>query len=81
MPLPGWTARGYPGYSGYAWYRLTIDVQGSGRQLALKMPGHNLDDAYQVFVNGVQIGQFGRFSGRSVTAYNTLPRAFPLPET
>ena len=80
MPLPGWTARGYPGYSGYAWYRLTIDVQGSGRQLALKMPGHNLDDAYQVFVNGVQIGHFGRFNGRSVIAYNTLPRAFPLPE-
>jgi hypothetical protein len=44
------------------------------------MPGHNLDDAYQVFVNGARIGQFGRFSGRSVIAYNTLPRAFPLPE-
>jgi hypothetical protein len=44
------------------------------------MPGHDVDDAYQVFVNGVQLGQFGRFNGRSVTAYNTLPRAFPLPE-
>jgi hypothetical protein len=80
LPLPGWTARGYPNYSGYAWYRLTVDVQGSGRQLALKMPGHDVDDAYQVFVNGVQLGQFGRFGGRSVTAYNTLPRAFELPE-
>jgi serine phosphatase RsbU (regulator of sigma subunit) len=55
-------------------------VQGSGRQLALKMPGHDVDDAYQVFVNGVQIGHLGRFNGRSVTAYITLPRAFPLPE-
>ena len=80
LRLPGWTERGFPGYSGYAWYRLTIDVQGSGQPLALKMPGHDVDDAYQVFVNGVQIGQFGRFTGRSVTAYNTLPRAFPLPE-
>jgi hypothetical protein len=44
------------------------------------MPGHDVDDAYQLFVNGVQIGQFGRFNGRSVTAYNTLPRAFPLPK-
>ena len=79
LRLPGWTARGFPNHSGYAWYRLTIDVQGSGQPLALKMPGHDVDDAYQVFVNGVQIGQFGRFSGRSVTAYNTLPRAFPLP--
>lgn len=78
LPLPGWTARGYPNYSGYAWYRLTVDVQGSGKQLALKMPD-SVDDAYQVFVNGTQIGQFGRFNGRSVTAYGTLPRAFPLP--
>ena len=80
LPLPGWTARGYPDHTGYAWYRLTIDVLGSGQQLALKMPGHDVDDAYQLFVNGVQIGQFGRFNGRSVIAYNTLPRAFPLPE-
>jgi hypothetical protein len=78
LPLPGWTARGYPNYSGYAWYRLTVDVQGSGRRLSLKMPD-SVDDAYQVFVNGAQIGQFGKFNGRSVTAYGTLPSAFPLP--
>lgn len=77
-PLPGWTARGYRGYSGYAWYRLTLDVHGSGKPLSLKMP-RSVDDAYQVFVNGVQIGQFGKFNGRSVTAYGSLPRAFPLP--
>ena len=79
LRLPGWTARGFPGYSGYAWYRLTIDVQGSGQPLSLKMPGHDIDDAYQVFVNGIPMGQFGRFNVRSVTAYTTLPRAFPLP--
>jgi Stage II sporulation protein E (SpoIIE)/Beta-galactosidase jelly roll domain len=78
LPLPGWTARGYPNHSGYAWYRLTVDVQGSGRHLSLKMPD-SVDDAYQVFVNGAQIGQFGKFNGRSVTAYGTLPRAFPFP--
>jgi hypothetical protein len=79
LPLPGWTSRGYPGYSGYAWYRLTVDVQDSGKPLSLKMPD-SVDDAYQVFVNGTQIGEFGRFDGRSVTAYGTLPRAFPLPK-
>lgn len=79
LPLPGWTARGYAGYSGYAWYRLTVDVQGSGRALSLKMPD-SVDDAYQVFVNGTRIGQFGRFNGRSVVAYGALPRAFPLPK-
>jgi hypothetical protein len=76
-PLPGWTARGYRKYSGYAWYRLQVDVQSTGRRLSLKMPD-SVDDAYQVFVNGEQIGQLGKFNGRSVTAYGTLPRAFPL---
>ena len=76
--LPGWTARGYPNYSGFAWYRLQVDVEGANRALALKMP-HDADDAYQVFVDGVQIGEFGKFKGHRVTAYSTLPRSFTLP--
>ncbi len=77
--IPGWTARGYPKYSGYAWYRLKLNVEGADRPLALKMPA-NADDAYQVFVNGVKIGEFGDFGTRHVTAYLTLPRAFRLPQ-
>ena len=77
--IPGWTDRGYAGYSGYAWYRLTVDVQGADDPLALKMPD-NADDAYQVYVNGQRIGTFGRFTAHGVTAYSTLPRAFRLPE-
>ncbi|HEX4155167.1 MAG TPA: SpoIIE family protein phosphatase [Acidobacteriaceae bacterium] len=77
--LAGWTARGYPGYSGFAWYRLTVDVQGATRGLALKLPD-SFDDAYQVFVNGVQVGEFGGFHGHHVTAYAALPRAFTLPK-
>lgn len=76
--ISGWTARGYPGYSGFAWYRLQVDVESGGRPLSLKMPD-SVDDAYQVFVNGVRIGQFGKFDGSSVTAYGSLPRAFSLP--
>jgi hypothetical protein len=77
--IPGWTDRGYAGYSGYAWYRLTVDVQGADDPMALKMPD-NADDAYQVYVNGQRIGTFGRFTAHGVTAYSTLPRAFRLPE-
>ena len=25
--VPGWTARGYPGYSGFAWYRLRVNLR------------------------------------------------------
>ncbi|HTU51149.1 MAG TPA: PP2C family protein-serine/threonine phosphatase [Acidobacteriaceae bacterium] len=76
--VPGWTARGYKGYSGYAWYRLRVNVQSGQTALALKMP-NNIDDAYQIYVNGRLIGQFGKFSQHGVTSYNALPRAFPLP--
>jgi hypothetical protein len=75
----GWTARGHAGYSGYAWYRLQINVDGAKRSLALKMPD-DFDDAYQVFVNGSRIGEFGKFATRHVTAYSSLPTAFRLPK-
>ena len=76
--VPGWTARGYKGYHGYAWYRLRVNVQDGQSRLALKMPD-NFDDAYQVYVNGQMVGEFGRFTARGVSAYNAQPRAFPLP--
>ena len=76
--IPGWTEQGYPGYSGYAWYRLRINVEGARTRLALKMPGR-FDDAYQVYVNGQRIGEFGSFKDSGVTAYSALPRGFPLP--
>jgi len=77
--VPGWTARGYLGYSGFAWYRLRVNlwdpVEGG---LALKMP-NDVDDAYQVYANGQFIGEFGRFSGNGVSNYIAQPRAFTLP--
>ncbi len=77
--LPGWTARGYKGYSGYAWYRLKTNVQDGRTRLAIKLPD-DVDDAYQVYVNGQRIGEFGRFTARGVTVFITQPRALLLPE-
>ena len=75
----GWTKRGYPGYSGYAWYRLRVDVLGANHRLSLKMPDQ-ADDAYQVYVNGQLVGEFGRFTESKVTAYPALPEGFTLPK-
>ncbi len=47
---------------------------GAKHSLALKMPD-NFDDAYQLFVNGQQLGEFG--SSRTITLLHTLQ--FPLP--
>lgn len=81
--VPGWTARGFAAYSGFAWYRLRVHVveRAAGDKstgLALKMPD-DVDDAYQVFANGKLIGQFGRFHGDRVSNYIAQPRAFELP--
>ena len=81
--VPGWTARGYPTYAGYAWYRLQIYVKAGGvsgrtARLGLIMPG-DFDDAYEVYVNGKLLGSFGDFGAHSVTTYDAVSRAFPLP--
>jgi hypothetical protein len=76
--VPGWTARGYKGYSGYGWYRLRINVHNGQRALAIKMPD-DFDDAYQVYVNGQIVGHFGEFTSIGVHSYLALPEMFALP--
>ena len=56
--VPGWTAQGYPGYSGYAWYRLRVtvnreheDPRDAGQPLAISIPPE-FDDAYQIYIDG-----------------------------
>jgi hypothetical protein len=81
--VPGWTARGYQHLAHFAWYRLRVDVRNTAEtaragRLALRMPD-NLDDAYQVYVNGQYIGEFGRFTESGVTFYGAQPEEFALP--
>jgi hypothetical protein len=84
--LPGWSARGFPGYSGFAWYRLRVNLQdilpnselGDGNRLAMLMP-ESVDDGYQVYIDGHLAGQFGRFTGKGVTTYLSHAVSFPLP--
>ncbi len=78
--LPGWTARGHAGYSGYAWYRIRVKAEATaGTRLALGGPP-DVDDAYQVFDNGGLLGSFGDFSRKPPVAYYTQPTMFLLPQ-
>ena len=79
--VPGWTARGYPNYWGYAWYRTRVRVESPrGKRLAI-LGSSDLDDAYQMFVNGALLGSFGDFSNpKSPVAYNTQPNMFLMPD-
>ncbi|HEX4022303.1 MAG TPA: PP2C family protein-serine/threonine phosphatase [Acidobacteriaceae bacterium] len=80
--VPGWAAKGHPGYWGYAWYRIRVRVTvRPGEKLALAGSA-DVDDAYQAFANGVLLGSFGKFpgSGRRPVVYFTQPRMFSLPQ-
>jgi hypothetical protein len=76
--VPGWTKRGYPNLSGYAWYRLRLKVTDPAQPLRLKMPS-DVDDAYQVYANGRYVGQLGGFSRNRVRLYYAKPLSFALP--
>ena len=76
--VPGWTARGFPKLTGYAWYRTHLKLKQGDTDLWLEMPP-NFDDAYQVYANGQLIGEFGKFRPNGVTAYYSRARKFQLP--
>ena len=77
--VKGWTARGHAGYSGYAWYRVRVQVTAQpGEKLALAGPSY-VDDAYQLFSDGTLVGSFGKFTGGQPTFYFTQPMMFNLP--
>lgn len=79
--VPGWTTKGHPGYSGYAWYRISVAITAPhGETLALSGPP-DVDDAYQVFFNGHLLGSAGNFSGSTPVVYSIQPRIFPLPQS
>lgn len=76
---PGWAARGHAGYSGYAWYRIRVQVDSAPDvRLALAGPSQ-VDDSYQVFYAGTLVGSFGDFSAHDPSVYYAEPMMFPLP--
>ena len=77
--VPGWTERGHPDYWGYGWYRIRVQVKtGADVSLALAGPAE-VDDAYQVFDNGVYFGAFGNFSKTPPVINYAQPMMFSLP--
>ncbi len=79
--VPGWTAKGHPGYSGYAWYRIRVKLNAhTGEKLALEGP-NDFEDVYQVFANGVLLGGFGDFSASHPAAYSSQPAFFAIPSS
>ncbi|HUB50816.1 MAG TPA: SpoIIE family protein phosphatase [Terracidiphilus sp.] len=54
-----WSAQGYKGYSGFAWYRFKVILPRDHRQLGLYIP--SILTSYQVFADGKMVGSYGGF--------------------
>lgn len=77
----GWAARGFNGYTGFAWYRIRVaDAMSSERDLALLGPAM-ADSAYQIYVNGHLLGGIGDFRRPLPVAYGVHPMKFSVPSS
>ena len=68
-----WGAQGHPSYTGFAWYRRTIKITtapGADPNVALLIPV--VDDAYELYWNGVKVGQLGTLPPHPVV-YSGVP--------
>jgi hypothetical protein len=61
-----WQEQGYPGYHGYAWYRIHVRIPSSLRRSAfwrdsLRIYLAHVNDVDETFLNGTRIGKTGGF--------------------
>jgi hypothetical protein len=74
-----WEGQGHPGYTGFGWYRLRIVIPASGSanwDLALFLP--YVQDACEVYWNGVLVGGVGKVPPQPVWNWSQTPTVIPL---
>ena len=72
-----WSAQGYRGYTGYAWYRLRLKLPATNEPLAINI-GH-INSAAEVYVDGQLIGANGIMRPKPDWSMQLTANAFPLP--
>jgi sialate O-acetylesterase len=78
--VPGaWEDEGYPGYDGYAWYRITVPPDPRFATMRITFEAGRIDDCDQVFINGTLIGATGGFPPMYFTAFNRF-RSYAVPQ-
>jgi hypothetical protein len=71
-----WDEQGWKGYTGFAWYRLTIKLARDSRAQAILI--NHISTSYEVFAAGRLIGQFGGLPPRPQIR-NQPPQIFYVP--
>jgi len=80
MKVPSrWEDQGFPGYDGYAWYRISFKAPQKMQTHHLYLKLGRIDDVDRVYLNGVFVGGRGVLPPNYRTAYN-IKRCYPIPE-
>ena len=75
-----WETQGFAGYDGFGWYRTNFVVSDDllSRTAPLFLVAGFIDDVDQVYFNGAQLGQTGKFPPESATQFSAL-RQYRIP--
>ena len=74
-----WGAQGHPSYTGFAWYRRSVKITpaaGGAPDIALLIPA--IDDAYEIYWNGVEVGHLGTLPPYTKIYQGVPPQTFGL---
>jgi len=77
VPSP-WEDEGFPGYDGYAWYRVKFQIDKEDIKKNIYLRLWQIDDVDQVFINGHLIGISGSFPPHYYSAYSK-ERTYRIP--
>ncbi|MBE0678988.1 MAG: hypothetical protein IH592_09515, partial [Bacteroidales bacterium] len=82
-PLELWETQGFPGYDGFAWYRVKVVVPASMKRNAFRYDGlmlnlGRIDDSDVTFFNGHEVGSTGKMPPDYSGAYDVV-RAYRIP--
>ena len=76
--VPGWSARGHKGYTGFAWYRLRVSVERDAPPIWLAGPAL-VDNGYELYFNGQLLGGSADLSHQPPVLFSSRPQLFELP--
>ena len=84
LAAPGtWEDGGYHGYDGFAWYRTAFELSPEAAERARRGPASlhlgRIDDADEVWVNGLFVGRGGRMPRDRYATGLFAFRSYPLP--
>ncbi|MBN2279690.1 MAG: glycoside hydrolase [Candidatus Marinimicrobia bacterium] len=80
-----WEKEGFPGYDGYAWYRVKFKFKEYDENASYYLKIGAIDDCDRAYINGNMVGFTGSFPPDYITAYNVqrqylIPRDYLNPD-